>query len=268
MLAVVEMELEKLKKAILVASFGTSYEETRIKNITAVENEIKDSFKDCAIYTAFTSEMIRKKLAKSGVLIDNVCTALEKMKSENIREVIILPTHLIFGIEYEKVCVAAKKYEHEFDTIKIAKPLLKDTEAVKNILSILVTSINVEEDEAIVLMGHGSEHHANMIYPAMNYIAQEAGFENIFTCTVEGYPEIDSTIKDLNKHGYKKVLLTALMLVAGDHANNDMASDEQDSLKSVLISNGFTVRCLVKGLGEYERIRKMYCENVREQSGN
>ncbi len=257
-----------MKKAILVASFGTSYEETRIKNINAVENEIRNNFKGFAVYTAFTSEMIRRKLEKSGTFIDNVCTALEKMKSDNIREAIILPTHLIFGIEYEKVCAAAKKFEHVFDTIKIAKPLLKDTQAVKTILGILANSINVDEDEAIVLMGHGSEHHANMIYPAMNYIAQESGFNNIFTCTVEGYPEIDSTINDLKKHGYKKVLLTALMLVAGDHAINDMASDEEGSLKSVLTSNGFTVRCLVKGLGEYGKIRKMYCENVHEQSEN
>ncbi len=254
-----------MKKAILVASFGTSYEDTCVKNIDAVEKTVRDNFSDYTIYSAFTSEMIRKKLAKTGKIIENVPTALEKMKTDGISEVVILPTHLIYGIEYEKVCTQANNFKHDFKAIRVAKPLLSDVDIINRVLQIITEHNTIEDDEAIVLMGHGSEHYANMVYPAMNYVAQDFGFNNVFTCTVEGYPEIDSIIKMLKNKNYKKVLLTPLMLVAGDHANNDMASNDDDSLKSVLEHSGFIVRCIVKGLGEYKEIREIYCENIAEQ---
>ncbi len=253
-----------MKKAILVASFGTSYEETRQKNIVRLENEIANKFSDYKIYSAYTSKFIKRKLNERGLNITDVPETLEIMKNDGITDVIILPTHLLCGIEYDLVCAQAEDFKESFNNIKIGKTLLSDTESVKEVLEIIYESNFESEDEAIVLMGHGSEHFANMVYPAMNYIAQTEDLKGMYIGTVEGYPEIEQVIKSIKRDGYKKVLLAPLMLVAGDHAINDMASDEDDSWKTILEQEGISVRCTIKGLGEYPKILDIYCRKAQE----
>lgn len=248
-------------KGILVVSFGTSYKETREKTITAIENEVKQL--GHPTYTAFTSTMIKKKLAKNGEHINNVTEALEQMKNDGITEVAVLPTHLLYGYEYEKITASIMEHKNKFTEIKIAKPLLGTNDDMLEIVNILATEIKTQPNQAIVLMGHGSEHFANAVYPALDYMAKQQNFPHIYVTTVEGYPEIDEVIDLLKNTEYTSILLTPLMLVAGDHALNDMASDEPDSLKTVLTNAGYTVETLVKGLGEYSDIRKIYVEHLK-----
>lgn len=247
---------------ILVVSFGTSFDETREKNITAIEQEIREL--GYPVYRAFTSNIIRKVLAKREIFIDDVTEAMHRMVADGVTEVYVLPTHLLYGYEYEKMMSMIESYEAQFQVLKIGKPLLADTEDMLEALSGLIEAIEVAEDEAIVFMGHGTEHFANAVYPALNYMAREQGYSHVFVGTVEGYPLIDVVISEVKKAGYQKVLLTPLMLVAGDHAANDMSGDDEDSWKSLFHANGVETRILLKGLGEYEEIRKMYRKHLQE----
>lgn len=248
-------------QGILVVSFGTSYKETREKNITAIENQVKE-IGDYKVYTAFTSNMIRKKLAKAGEQINDVDQALAKMKEDNINDVYILPTHLLYGYEYEKIENQVKQHENQFNSIKIAPPLLASTEDMIKVINIIAKE-NPVQNEAIVLMGHGSEHFANCVYPALDYIAKQQNHPHIYITTVEGYPDIQVVINNLKNTEFQKILLLPLMLVAGDHAINDMASDEEDSLKTILTNAGYEVRTIIKGLGEYPQIRELYINHLK-----
>lgn len=247
---------------ILVVSFGTSFDETREKNITAIEQEVQGL--GYPVYCAFTSNIIRKVLAKREILIDDVTEAMHRMKADGITEVYVLPTHLLYGYEYEKMMGMIQSHEAQFRVLKIGKPLLADTEDMLMVLGGLIEAIEVPENEALVFMGHGTEHFANAVYPALNYMAKEQGYSHVFIGTVEGYPLIDVVIAEVKKAGYQKALLTPLMLVAGDHAANDMSGEEEDSWKSMFQVNGIETRSLLKGLGEYEKIRKVYLKHLQE----
>ncbi len=252
-----------MKKAILVTSFGTSYEETRQKNLVAIEKEIEKRFKEHKIYAAYTSKIVKRILSERGIYIYNVSEAMQAMKNDGITEVVLLPTHLLCGIEYDKLCLQAEEFAGDFEKLSILKPLLSDTETAKEVLHIIYDNNFTEKDEAIVLMGHGTEHFANMVYPAMNYMAVTENLEGMFVGAVESYPDINELLPQIKK-SYKKVLLTPLMVVAGDHAVNDMASSEEDSWKSIFEQNGTSVKALVKGLGEYTEIVDIYCKKIEE----
>lgn len=248
-------------KGILVVSFGTSFKETREKNITKIENEVKNlGYKT---YSAFTSTMIIKKLTKQGETIFDVTQSLQQMKVDNITQVYILPTHLIYGFEYEKILNQVNLFKSQFDSIDIAPPLFSNNQTMLDIINILASEYKTQSNQALVLMGHGSEHFSNALYPALDYMAKQQNSPHIFVTTVEGYPDIDIVIKMLKKTSYTKVLLAPLMLVAGDHAVNDMASDEEDSLKTILTNVGFEVDTIVKGLGELEGIRQIYINHLK-----
>lgn len=250
-------------QGILVVSFGTSFKETREKNITAIENEVEEL--GLKTYSAFTSNMIRRKLAQNGEILFDVEQALLQMKHDKITDVLILPTHLLYGFEFEKIVDDVNKCKSNFNSIEIAKPLLGDTKDMIDVINIINDEYkqHLLENEAIVLMGHGTEHYANSTYPALDYIAKQQNCPHIFITTVEGYPNIDIVINQLKQTQYNKVLLLPLMLVAGDHAINDMASDDDDSLKSILSFEGFKVRTLIKGLGEYPQIRQIYLDHLK-----
>lgn len=249
-------------KAILVVSFGTSYQNTREKNIDAILSDVEGL--GFPTYSAFTSNMIIKKLAKNGEIIFDVSSALNQMIQDNITEVLVLPTHLLYGYEYEKILSQIDEFKLKFDSIKIAKPLLSDNDDMLKVINILSNEIKTQPNEAIVLMGHGTEHFSNVVYPALDYMAKQQGYPHIFITTVEGYPEIDDVLKLLKNTNYTKILLSPLMLVAGDHAVNDMASDEDDSLKTILQNDGYEVETLIKGLGEYSSIREMYLNHLKD----
>lgn len=251
-------------KAILVVSFGTSYEDTRIKTIDAIENDIAKEFPEYKIYRAFTSKMIIKKLKKRDNLhIDTVSEALERMVNDGIKDLIIQPTHVINGIENDFMIEDTDAFRDKFNSIKIGAPLLTFTEDYRHIIKTIAEEFSyVKEDEALVIMGHGTDHHANAAYAALDYMFKEAGFKNVFIGNVESYPELDVVIKSLKENTYNKLYITPLMIVAGDHALNDMASDEEDSWKTLLENEGYNVECIVKGLGEYKAIRNLFIKHI------
>ena len=248
-----------MKKAILVVSFGTSYHETRKKTIEVCENKIKESFKDYDFYRAFTSGMIINKLKKrDNMFIDNPSEALEKLYNAGYKEVVVQSLHIICGDEYNKLKDMVAQYEDKFDKISIGRPLLtyiddyrETVEAVKKDLD------KMDIDEAVVFMGHGTEHESHSSYPAIEYMFRDYGI-NAFVGTVEGYPELEQVIKKLKNRNIKTVDLLPFMLVAGDHAINDMASDEEDSWKTTLEKEGFNVKVHVKGLGENPYIQEKF----------
>ena len=248
-----------MKKAILVVSFGTSYHETRKKTIEVCENKIKESFKDYDFYRACTSGMIINKLKKrDNMFIDNPSEALEKLYNAGYQEVVVQSLHIICGDEYNKLKDMVVQYEDKFDKISIGRPLLtyiddyrETVEAVKKDLD------KMDIDEAVVFMGHGTEHESHSSYPAIEYMFRDYGI-NAFVGTVEGYPELEQVIKKLKNRNIKTVDLLPFMLVAGDHAINDMASDEEDSWKTILEKEGFNVKVHVKGLGENPYIQEKF----------
>lgn len=252
-----------MKKAILVVSFGTSYHETRKKTIEVCENKIKESFKDYDFYRAFTSGMIINKLKKrDNMFIDNPSEALEKLYNAGYQEVVVQSLHIICGDEYNKLKDMVAQYEDKFDKISIGRPLLtyiddyrETVEAVKKDLD------KMDIDEAVVFMGHGTEHESHSSYPAIEYMFRDYGI-NAFVGTVEGYPELEQVIKKLKNRNIKTVDLLPFMLVAGDHAINDMASDEEDSWKSILEKEGFNVKVHLQGLGEYPAIQDKFVNHA------
>lgn len=253
-----------MKTAILVVSFGTSYEDTLKKNISALENDIKECFGDYEVRRAFTSGFIINKLkTKMNIEIDNVETALDKLSNEGYEKVICQPTHIMNGFEYEKFVKMAESKRNLFKDIVIGEPLLFGTEDNQNIVDCLKNEFKEYKESAIVFMGHGTEHPSNSIYAAIDYMMKDRGFENGFMGTVEGYPEIESVVNTVKRNEYKNIILTPFMLVAGDHANNDMTGEE-DSWENIFINQGFNVKCIVKGLGEYKSIRNLYIDKLKK----
>ena len=257
------------KKAVLVVSFGTSYEETRKKTIDQIENDMAEAFPSYAIYRAWTSGMIRAKLLKrDGIRIYNVCEALEAMAADGIQEVIVQPTHVINGIENDQMKADVAAYADRFMRVSIGTPVLTTAEDSKYVIDAIVKELHPAKDEALVLMGHGTEHYADAVYAALDYQFKDLEHSNIFMGTVEGYPTLESVMRLVQKAGYRHVVLAPFMIVAGDHANNDLAGDEEDSWKSVFEAAVFSVRCVLKGLGEYPDIRKLllsHAEKAMEQ---
>ncbi|MBP2028285.1 sirohydrochlorin cobaltochelatase [Acetoanaerobium pronyense] len=256
-----------MKKGILVTSFGTSYPETREKTIGAIENHIKEKFSDFEVRRAFTSSMVRKKIEKNeGIKIDDVDEALKKMKEDGFEEIYISSLHIIPGHEYKKVTHGAYRNKEGLNKIECARPLLYSKEHYDEVVSFIEEIANdLDKDEALVLMGHGSDHAANSAYVMMQYLMdRNPNTIHSYMGTVEGYPEIEDVLKEMKSYGYKKVKLMPFMIVAGDHAINDMASDEEDSWKTIFEKEGYEVETILKGLGEFETIRKIFAERLKE----
>ena len=223
------------KRAIVVTSFGTSYNENRAKTIEAIERQAAEEFPGWDIRRAFTSRMIIKKiLERDGERIDYISDAMERLVSEGYGQVVVQPTHIMNGTEYDDVVRIVADHCGNIPVLRMGKPLLTTTEDYDELVEALEKSLlkEVADDEALVLMGHGSEHYANATYSQLQIKLWLAGHDDVFVTTVEGYPEFDDTIRLMEGCGKKKAVLFPLMVVAGDHANNDMAGDEDDSLKS------------------------------------
>ncbi|MGL5642417.1 MAG: sirohydrochlorin cobaltochelatase [Paraclostridium sp.] len=252
-----------MKKAVLVISFGTSYNETRKKTIEACESKIKDAFKDYDFFRAFTSNFIIRKLKnRDNIDIENPIQALDRLHKEGYEEVIVQTLHIICGEEFTKLKDQISQYEDKFGKITLGRPLLSQIEDYKEAIYALKLQIpELEEDEAVVFMGHGTEHEAHSAYPALDYMLKQ---ENIkaYVGTVEGYPEIEEVIVNLKKDKISKVRLMPFMLVAGDHAINDMAGDEEDSWKSILNESGFETKIHLQGLGENEGIQNKFVRHA------
>jgi sirohydrochlorin cobaltochelatase len=253
------------KKAILVVSFGTSYNDTRAVTIDAIESEIATAFPDYDVKRAFTSQMIINKLAeRDGLEIDNVDQTMKRLIAEGYGTVICQPTHVMNGFEYDDMVAEVSAYKDNFAVLKCGTPLLTASEDYEILTQTLKKIMpETQEQEAVVFMGHGTDHPSNAAYPALAYQFLLDGNSNFFVGTVEGFPEIDTIVRLAKEKNIKKIYLTPLMVVAGDHANNDMAGDEDDSWKTILKSEGFEVELILKGLGEYPEIRALYVAHTQ-----
>ena len=257
----------KNRKAILVISFGTSHADTREKTIGAIEKEIADTYADYEIRRAFTSGMILKVLAnRDNVIIDNVKEAMDRLVRDGFQEVFIQPTHVIPGDEYDDMVEVIMQFIDRFEKLTIGKPLLFNTEDYRKVIKAIMDQFpSLSDQEALVLMGHGTEHCINGVYAALDYLFKEMGFANVFVGTVEAYPDIAVVEKMVADYHPKKIILMPLMVVAGDHASNDMAGDEEDSWKSIFEKSGYEVECILKGLGEFQAIRDIYLEHISQE---
>ena len=256
---------EEVKPVILVVSFGTSYNESREVTIEAIEKDIAAAFPDYDVRRAFTAQTIIDKLAeRDGLEIDNVTEAMERMIADGVKQVIVQPTHIMPGYEYDDVVAEVSPYADQFDTLAIGQPLLYTSEDYDAVIDAVLADVEEvgAEDTAIAFMGHGTEHFANATYSMLDYKMHSMGYENAFVGTVEGFPTVDDVISSVSAYGAQKVVLYPFMIVAGDHANNDMAGDEEDSWKTLLTEAGFEVECRIQGLGENAGVREIIIEHL------
>ena len=256
---------KETKKAILAVSFGTSHNDTRKITIDAIEQDMQEAFPSNALYRAWTSKMIIKKVnARDGVHICTVKEAMEKMLQDGITDVLIQPTHVINGIENDLMKEDALAFQEQFHSISFGDPLLTSEQDNLAVIDAITSEFKIlTKDEVLVLMGHGTTHYANAIYAALDYTFKDKGYSNIFLGTVEAYPTMESLLKMVHAYQPKKIVLAPFMIVAGDHAKNDMASDEPDSWYSQFKAAGYDVEPVLKGLGEYTGIRKLFIEHLK-----
>jgi sirohydrochlorin cobaltochelatase len=260
-------EKRAVKKAILMVAFGTSVPEAQ-KVFGRIDAQAKESFPGVEIRWAYSSRIIRAKLAKEGKLLDSPESALAKLMDERFTHVAILSLHTIPGVEFHELHQNARLFGQMaggFDKVLIAHPLLSSHEDMVKVAKAMVKNLppGRKAQDAVLLMGHGSEHHpADAIYLAMNQVFQELD-ANVFVATVEGHPTLDDVLPKLSERKAKKVYLMPFMAVAGDHARNDMAGDEPDSWKSVLTKNGYNCEVVLKGTAEFPEIVGVWLEHLR-----
>ena len=272
---------------LLAVSFGTSYNDSRVEDIKGIEDALQEAYPDWSVRRAFTSQIIINHIqARDGECIDNMDQALERAVKNNVKNLIVQPTHLMHGAEYDELVKAVERYQDKFESVKVAEPLLgevgSDASAInsdKEAVAKAVTAQAVEtagydsldaakeDGTAFVFMGHGTSHTAKVSYSQMQTQMQVLGYDNVFIGTVEGEPEetsCEAIIEAVKNAGYKKVVLRPLMVVAGDHANNDMAGEDEDSWKSLFENSGFfeQVDVQIAGLGGIEAIQQIYVDHT------
>lgn len=271
---------------LLVVSFGTSYNDSRVNDIKSIEDALQEAYPDWSVRRAFTAQIIINHIqARDGEKIDNMTQALERAVANGVKNLVVQPTHLMHGAEYDEMCAAIDDYRDNFDAVSIAEPLLGEVgsdasviNADKEVVARAITAAAVaasgfdsleaakEAGAAFVFMGHGTAHVAKVSYSQMSAQMQNLGYENIFIGTVEGEPEetsCESVIEAVKAAGYTTVILRPLMVVAGDHANNDMAGSDDDSWKPMFEDAGLTVDCQIAGLGGIADIQALYIAHTQ-----
>lgn len=264
--APVAEEESESTKAILVVSFGTSYNESRDITIGAVEEAITAAYPDYDVRRAFTSQIIIDILAERESLeIDNVEQAMDKLVADGITELIVQPTHLMNGYEYDDIVAEIENYKDQFETLAIGAPLLSSEEDFAEVISVITAeTASLSNDEtAIVFMGHGTEHEANAVYSELQEKLWADGYANYFVGTVEAEPTVEEILAVVQSGSYTTVVLQPLMVVSGDHASNDMAGDEEDSWKTIFTDAGYQVETVLRGLGEFAGIQQIYVKHVQ-----
>ncbi len=252
---------------LLVVSFGTSYNDNRAATIGAVESAMETAFPDYAVRRGFTSNIIIEHIQRrDGVVIDDVAEALARAKANGVKNLLVQPTHLMNGYEYGDLVKELEACAGDFETVKIGAPLLTTDEDFAAVAQAMVDAAAGYDDgkTAVCYMGHGSEAAANGIYARMQQHLTGSGHDNFFVGTVEAEPTAEDLVKLVKAAGYEKVVLRPMMIVAGDHANNDMAGDGEDSWKSVFTAAGFQVTCEINGLGELEAIQQLLAAHAGE----
>ena len=271
---------------LLVVSFGTSFNDSRVADIKGIEDALQEANPDWSVRRAFTAQIIINHIqARDGEKIDNMDQALERAVANGVKNLVVQPTHLMHGAEYDEMCEAIEAYRDKFESVSIAEPMLgevgsdatvinADKEAVAKAITAAAVadagfeSLDAAKDAgtAFVFMGHGTAHVAKVTYSQMSTQMQTLGYENVFIGTVEGEPEetsCEAVIEAVKAAGYTNVVLRPLMVVAGDHANNDMAGSEDDSWKTMFEAAGFTVDCQIAGLGEIADVQALYVAHTK-----
>lgn len=261
-------ELKKMEKTgILLVSFGSSYPETRA-TFTHIEEEVKAAFPGQEIRWAFTSKFIRKKLRRRGEQIDSPAEALAKMGEEGFQKVAVQSLHVIPGEEYEnlkKTVEAFSGMPKGIEEAKLGAPLLYHHKDMEALAAVLVRNLPEEigAKDAVVFMGHGTQHMANVYYPGMQYYLSQKN-PNVFLATVEGYPELNEVMEKLEQRKWRKVYLLPFMTIAGDHARNDMAGEESDSWQSQLEAKGYQVEAVLRGMADEKEVVQIWIEHLKE----
>ena len=259
---------QKVKPAILVVSFGTSFNDSRHITIGAIESAIREKFPDYDVRRAFTSQIIIDKLKeRDGVVIDNVEEALDRLVADKMQEIVVQPTHLMNGYEYDDLAKALESYKDKFKKVALGEPLLSSDDDYYKVIAAL-ESVSERYDDgktALVFMGHGTEAESNRVYSTLKDKLTAEGKKNYFIGTVEATPSIEDVLKGVKAAGLKKAVLRPLMVVAGDHANNDMADlEDPESWASQLIAAGIEVECVLEGLGQIVEIDDLYAAHAAD----
>ena len=257
--------MTETKKALLVVSFGTSYDSAREKSINSVEKTLEAAFPDFDLHVAMSSHFLLRKLRRQGMDVYAIPEALTKLHEEGYQEVLIQALHIIKGFEFEKITDAVDRVAGQFTRIWIGQPLLASSNDYGRVAEGLMPLVKtLAHDEAMVFMGHGSAHNANQAYTHILEALLAKGLDRVWMATVEGEPVLEDILPELKQKDIRKVHLMPFMLVAGDHAHNDMAGEDEDSWKSILLREGFEVETHLAGLGEIEAIRRIYVDHARQ----
>ena len=273
---------------LLVVSFGTSFNDSRAQDIKGIEDKLQEAYPDWSVRRAFTAQIIINHVeARDDEVIDNMDQALDRAVANGVKNLVVQPTHLMHGAEYDEMVEAIDSYKDKFESVAIAEPMLgevgddatvinDDKKAVAQAITDEACKIAgydsmeaaAEDGTAFVFMGHGTSHTANVTYDQMQTQMDDLGFTNAFIGTVEGEPEdteCQAVIAKVKDAGFKKVVLRPLMVVAGDHANNDMAGDDEDSWKSQFEASGAfdSIDCQIEGLGRIEAVEDLYVEHTK-----
>ena len=273
---------------LLVVSFGTSFNDSRVKDIKGIEDALQAAYPDWSVRRAFTAQIIINHVqARDGEKIDNMQQAMDRAVANGVKNLIVQPTHLMHGAEYDEMMEMIDSYRDKFESVAVAEPLLgevgsdasvinQDKEDVAKAVTAAAVkeagydslSAAAEDKVAFVFMGHGTSHTAKVSYSQMQTTMQTLGYDNVFIGTVEGEPEetaCENVIEAVKAAGYTKVVLRPLMVVAGDHANNDMAGSDEDSWLSQFTASGAfdSIDCQIAGLGEIEDIQSLYIAHTK-----
>lgn len=254
------------EKELLVVSFGTSYNDSRRLTIGAIEAAMAEAFPDWSVRRAFTSQIIIDHVAsRDGVAIDNVTQALDRAADNGVKTLVVQPTHLMNGLEYEELMSTLAEYSDAFESISVGQPLLTDDEDFQAVMEAIVAATADYDDgrTAICFMGHGTEHDANGVYAKLQQLLTDSGYANYYIGTVEAEPTLEDLLASVGQGDYSRVVLLPLMVVAGDHANNDMAGDEDGSWRLAFEDAGYQVECVLTGLGELEAIQDLFVAHAQ-----
>lgn len=252
-----------MKQALIAVSFGSSVARAR-EEIGAVEAALAAAAPDYAFRRAYTSPTIRRILAGRGEVVDSLPEALDRLAAEGFDRVLVQPTHLLYGFEYEAIERQVRAAAGRFDTLKLGRPLMADDTALRALAACVAESYPVQPGQGLVLMGHGTAHFANMVYPALQTAFRLQGADRVYVGTVEGWPGFAEVLAQLQADGVTRVQLAPFMLVAGDHALNDMAGEEPDSWKSRLAAAGIAADCRMQGLAQLAPVRALYAARLKE----
>lgn len=252
---------------LLVVSFGTSYNDSRRLTIGAIEGKLDEEFGDeYSVRRGFTSQIIIDHVkSRDDVSIDNVKEALDRAVDNGVKTLVVQPTHLMNGFEYDELVGEIANYSDAFDSVSIGEPLLTSDEDFDAVLT-AITEVTADYDDgetAICFMGHGTEADSNGVYAKMQQLLTDNGYDNYYVGTVEASPSLEDVLAKVEAGDYKRVVLRPLMIVAGDHANNDMAGDETDSWKTTFEDAGYEVICEINGLGELPAIQDIFVKHAQ-----